>query len=59
MIGQYKISQNKRRRTEIKLLETVIVQKESIILPRPISKSQTSKIVYVNPAYTSMTGFDP
>jgi PAS domain S-box-containing protein len=22
-------------------------------------KSQTSKIVYVNPAYTSITGFEP
>jgi PAS domain S-box-containing protein len=62
MIGAIQdITKQKEEELRLKLLETVIVQtKESIIITEGVFGNQKfPKIVYVNPAFTSMTGFDP
>jgi PAS domain S-box-containing protein len=61
MIGAIQdITKQKEEELRLKLLETVIVQtKESIIITEASFKNnKLPKIVYANPAYTSMTGFD-
>ena len=62
MIGAIQdITKQKEEELRLKLLETVIVQtKESIIITEgDFGNHKLPKIVYVNPAYTSMTGFEP
>lgn len=61
MIGAIQdITKKKEEELRLKLLETVIVQtKESIIITEAnFNDNKLPKIVYANPAYTSMTGFD-
>jgi PAS domain S-box-containing protein len=62
MIGAIQdITKRKEEELRLKLLETVIVQtKESIIITEAdFGNHKLPKIVYVNPAYTSITGFEP
>lgn len=61
MIGAIQdITKRKEEELRLKLLETVIVQtKESIIITEAdFGNHKLPKIVYVNPAYTSITGFE-
>jgi PAS domain S-box-containing protein len=61
MIGAIQdITKRKEEELRLKLLETVIVQtKESIIITEAdFENHKLPKIVYVNPAYTSITGFE-
>jgi PAS domain S-box-containing protein len=61
MIGAIQdITKQKEEELRLKLLETVIVQtKESIIITEAdFGNRKLPKIVYVNPAFTSMTGFE-
>lgn len=61
MIGAIQdITKQKEEELRLKLLETVIVQiKESIIITEAgFNIRKFPKIVYVNPAFTSMTGFE-
>ncbi|MBU0940508.1 MAG: PAS domain-containing protein [Bacteroidetes bacterium] len=61
MIGAIQdITKQKEEELRLKLLETVIVQtKESIIITEAdFDNHKLPKIVYANPAYTSMTGFE-
>ena len=60
MIGAIQdITKQKEEELRLKLLETVIVQtKESIVITKAVSENKKfSEIVYVNPAFTRMTGF--
>ena len=62
MIGAIQdITKQKEEELRLKLLETVIVQtKESIIITEgTFGNHKLPKIVYVNPAFTSTTGFNP
>ena len=62
MIGAIQdITKQKEEELRLKLLETVIVQtKDSIIITDAVlGNHRLPKIVYINPAFTSMTGFDP
>ena len=62
MIGAIQdVTKQKEEELRLKLLETVIVQtKESIIITEAeFANHKLPKIVYVNPAFTSMTGFEP
>jgi PAS domain S-box-containing protein len=60
MIGAIQdITKRKEEELRLKLLETVILQtKDSIIITEAhFNKTKLPKIVYVNPAFTTMTGF--
>ncbi|MFB0911504.1 MAG: PAS domain-containing protein, partial [Flavobacterium sp.] len=60
MIGAIQdITKQKKEELRLKLLETVIVQtKDSIIITEAnLNKRQLPKIVYVNPAFSLMTGY--
>ncbi len=60
MIGAIQdITQRKEEELRLRLLETVILQtKDSIIITEAhFNKTKLPKIVYVNPAFTTMTGY--
>lgn len=60
MIGALQdITKQKEEELRLKLLETVILQtKESIVITEAnFNKNLLPKIIYVNPAFTSMTGY--
>lgn len=60
MIGALQdITKQKEEELRLKLLETVILQtKESIVITESnFNKQQLPKIIYVNPAFTNMTGY--
>lgn len=60
MIGALQdITKQKEEELRLKLLETVILQtKESIVITESnFNKKQLPKIIYVNPAFTNMTGY--
>ncbi|MGO4818043.1 PAS domain-containing sensor histidine kinase [Flavobacterium sp. W22_SRS_FP1] len=62
MIGAIQdITKQKEEELRLKLLETVIVQtKDSIIITEAdFNNRQLPKIVYVNPAFSVMTGYEP
>jgi PAS domain S-box-containing protein len=62
MIGAIQdITKQKEEELRLKLLETVIVQtKDSIIITEAdFNKRQLPKTVYVNPAFSVMTGYEP
>jgi PAS domain S-box-containing protein len=62
MIGAIQdVTKQKEEELRLKLLETVIVQtKESIIITEAdLGNHKLPKIVYVNPAFSAMTGFEP
>ncbi|MCG9792404.1 PAS domain-containing sensor histidine kinase [Flavobacterium algicola] len=62
MIGAIQdITKRKQEELRLKLLETVILQtKDSIIITEAnFNRSKLPKIVYVNPAFTTMTGYQP
>lgn len=62
MIGAIQdITQKKQEEQRLKLLETVIIQSEdSVIITESEKASHTiPKIVFVNPAFTVMTGYEP
>ena len=62
MIGAIQdITKQKEEEQRLKLLETVITQaKDSIIITEPdLDDSNIPKIVYVNPAFSLMSGYDP
>ncbi|WP_366184194.1 PAS domain-containing protein [Flavobacterium ovatum] len=61
MIGAIQdITKRKEEELRLKLLETVILQtKDSIIITEAhFNKTKLPKIVYVNPAFTTMTGYE-
>lgn len=61
MIGAIQdITKRKEEELRLRLLETVILQtKDSIIITEAhFNKLKLPKIVYVNPAFTTMTGYD-
>lgn len=60
MIGALQdITKQKEEELRLKLLETVILQtKESIVITEAtLNKNLLPKVIYVNPAFTSMTGY--
>jgi PAS domain S-box-containing protein len=62
MIGAIQdITKQKEEEQRLKLLETVITQaKDSIIITEPdLFDGNIPKIVYVNPAFSVMSGYDP
>ncbi|MGO4821368.1 MULTISPECIES: PAS domain-containing sensor histidine kinase [unclassified Flavobacterium] len=62
MIGAIQdITKQKEEELRLKLLETVIVQtKDSIIITEAdFNDNKLPKIVYVNPAFSNMTGYNP
>ena len=62
MIGAIQdITKQKEEEQRLKLLETVITQaKDSIIITEPdLYDNNLPKIVYVNPAFSVMSGYDP
>lgn len=62
MIGALQdITKQKEEELRLKLLETVILQtKESIVITEAnFNKRSLPKVIYVNPAFTTMTGFTP
>lgn len=62
MIGALQdITKQKEEELRLKLLETVILQtKESIVITESnFNKKQLPKIIYINPAFTNMTGYKP
>jgi PAS domain S-box-containing protein len=62
MIGAIQdISKQKEEEQRLKLLETVITQtKDSVIITESSDvENEVPKIVYVNPAFTKMTGYKP
>ncbi|OCB68751.1 PAS domain S-box-containing protein [Flavobacterium glycines] len=62
MIGALQdITKQKEEELRLKLLETVILQtKESIVITEAnLNKNLLPKVIYVNPAFTSMTGYKP
>ncbi|MES2239923.1 MAG: PAS domain-containing protein [Bacteroidota bacterium] len=62
MIGALQdITKQKEEELRLKLLETVILQtKESIVITEAnFNKNLLPKIIYVNPAFTNMTGYKP
>ncbi|MGM8361115.1 PAS domain-containing sensor histidine kinase [Flavobacterium sp. ARAG 55.4] len=62
MIGALQdITKQKKEELRLKLLETVILQtKESIVITEAtFNKNLLPKIIYVNPAFTNMTGYKP
>ncbi|MCW2119498.1 PAS domain-containing protein [Flavobacterium sp. 7A] len=62
MIGAVQdITKRKEEELRLKLLETVIIQtKDSIVITEAhFNKNKLPKIVYVNPAFTTMTGYLP
>lgn len=62
MIGAIQdITKQKLEEQRLKLLETVITQtKDSVIIIEPkLEKDTVSKIVYVNPAFSVMSGYEP
>lgn len=62
MIGAIQdITKQKEEEQRLKLLETVITQsKDSIVITEPNSDDgKIPKIIYVNPAFSTMSGFEP
>jgi len=62
MIGALQdITKQKEEEIRLKLLETVVLQtKDSIIITEAnFNKNLLPKIIYVNPAFTNMTGYKP
>lgn len=62
MIGALQdITKQKEEELRLKLLETVILQtKESIVITEAtFNKNLLPKIIYINPAFTNMTGYKP
>ncbi|MFL9831008.1 PAS domain-containing protein [Flavobacterium sp. ST-87] len=62
MIGALQdITKQKKEELRLKLLETVILQtKESIVITEAtFNKNLLPKVIYVNPAFTNMTGYKP
>ncbi|HTG67593.1 MAG TPA: PAS domain-containing protein [Flavobacterium sp.] len=62
MIGALQdITKQKEEELRLKLLETVILQtRESIVITEAtFNNNLLPKIIYVNPAFTSMTGYNP
>ncbi|MFA9188317.1 PAS domain-containing protein [Flavobacterium sp. FBOR7N2.3] len=62
MIGALQdITKQKEEELRLKLLETVILQtKESVVITEAnFNKNLLPKIIYVNPAFTNMTGYKP
>ena len=61
MIGAIQdVSKQKEEEQRLKLLETVITQTKDAVIITESEKSNTTipKIVFVNPAFTEMTGYD-
>lgn len=62
MIGALQdITKQKEEELRLKLLETVILQtKESIVITEAnFNNSLLPKVIYTNPAFTNMTGYEP
>ncbi|GEC72627.1 PAS domain S-box-containing protein [Flavobacterium flevense] len=62
MIGALQdVTKQKEEELRLKLLETVILQtKESIVITEAtFNNNLFPKIIYVNPAFTNMTGYEP
>lgn len=62
MIGALQdITKQKEEEIRLKLLETVVLQtKDSIIITEAnFNKNKLPKIIYINPAFTNMTGYTP
>lgn len=62
MIGALQdITKQKEEELRLKLLETVILQtKEAVVITEAnFNKNLLPKIIYVNPAFTNMTGYKP
>ncbi|KDN56365.1 PAS domain-containing sensor histidine kinase [Flavobacterium seoulense] len=62
MIGALQdITKQKEEELRLKLLETVILQtREAIVITEAnFNKNLLPKIIYVNPAFTNMTGYNP